>query len=525
MCAAITRWVNFSPDSVGQATDGNGSGCKGTRGFVRSTASVGDTFNIGPTTNRLYLAIDGESAPYLTLYSGTELDARFVAKDITEKLHDLGKNNPKFDNAICEWVNSGSSGNKFEIYSGTLGSSSSVTVTASGTNSAGGVLGFTSKVEQGGAASTNSFSGNVTVSGTYKGFLDEVYHIVISNDVFTEGVTAPRGIGTPTKGAGNSYSGNMSTGGLFNGTGNSTYVLSIDTTNGTTMGATTGNVPRLSWTSSLDDSSTTYTELLYPNHWYRIGNYGLKVKFSDAVFNQTSPAWTIECYKPDYVQGSNALAAAGTAQYVYSSNRCDDGAAPITTQSGTFTQLGSRGLSIKFNPVGTDNFSAGDEFYVICSAPKPAAYNITSLNYGNVTVSAESDVKCVMFEVESGAVELSTVKFGLQSHGTFNHHNAGNSDTMFRFGTVGPKNTSGNSPNNGIEWYPNVVPGDISSNVPPSYMYSTKENLSVVSSADDSETIGNTGLMSDPMWVNIRLGSSETGSNSTINLRLYFDYS
>jgi hypothetical protein len=106
MCAAITRWINYDVSACGVANDGNGSGCKGTRGFCRATASVGDTFNIGPTTNRLYLSVDGETAPYLTLYSGTELDARFVAKDITEKLHDLGKSNPAFDNAICEWVNS-----------------------------------------------------------------------------------------------------------------------------------------------------------------------------------------------------------------------------------------------------------------------------------------------------------------------------------------------------------------------------------------------------------------------------------
>lgn len=522
--AAITRWVNYDTSAVGTATDGNGSGCKGTRGVCRGTASVGDTFNIGVTTNRLYVTVDGETSPYITLYSGTELDARFVAKDITEKLHDLGKNNPAFDNAICEWTNDGASGNCFEIYSGTLGSSSSVSVVASGTNTVGGILGFTSKLEQGGAASSNGFLGTVSVSGTYKGFVDEVYHIVISNDSFTEGAAAPRGIGTPTKGAGNSYAGNMSTGGVFNGTINSTYTISIDTTNGTTMGATTGNVPRMSWTSSIDDSSTAFTELLYPNHWYKIGSYGLRVKFTDAVFNQANPAWTIECYKPDYAQGTNASALAGTAQYVYSSNRGDDSSTPTTTQSGTFTQLGSRGLSVKFNPDGTDNFNAGDEFYVICSAPKPAAYNITSLNYGNVTVSAESDVKCVMFEVESGAVELSTVKFGLQSHGTFDHHSIGNADTMFRFGTVGPDNVSGNSPNNGIEWYPNLVAGDISSNIPPAYLYSTKENLSVVASADDSESIGNTGLMSDPMWVNIRLGSAETGANSTINMRLYFDY-
>lgn len=523
--SAITRWVAYDTSAVGLANDGGGNGCKGTRGFCRGIGSVGDTFDIGPTTNRLYVSIDGDSAPYITLYSGSGLDPRFLAKDITEKLHNLGKGDPRYDNAICEWTNSKGSGNRFEIHSGTLGSSSSVVVTAAGTNSAGPTLGFNDKVEEGGAASSNGFFGDVTISGTYYGFRDEVYKIVISSDSYSEAVSAPRGIATPTKGAGNSYSGTMITGGAFNGPSNITYVISVDVTNGSTMGATTGNVPRISWTSTGTDDSTTYTELLYPDHWYKIGDYGLMVKFSDAVFNQADPAWTINCYKPDYAQGTNASASPGTAQYVYSSNRGDDSATPITSSSSSFTQLGSRGLSIKFNPVGPDELSAGDEFYVICSAPKPSAYDITSLNYGNVTVSTESPVKCVMFEIVSGAVELSTVKFGLQSHGTFEHHNEGNSDTMFRFGTVGVGNNAGISPTTGIEWYPNVQASDIASDISPTYLYSTKANLSVVSSADDSESVGNFGLVSDPMWVNIKLGSSETGANSTINMRTYLDYS
>ena len=523
---AKPRWVNYDISAVGVAGDGNGAGCTGTRGYCRATASVGDTFDIGATTNRLYLSIDGDSAPYITLYSGTELDPRFLAKDITEKLHDLGKGNESYDNAVCVWTNNGAVGNCFEIYSGTLGSASSVTVTAAGVNSAGPTLGFNSKIETGGSATSNGFGGDATVSGVYTGFLDEVYKIVISNDSYAEAVTAPRGIATPTKGSGNSYAGSMTTGGAFNGPSNITYTLAIDVTNGTTMGATTGNVPTLSWTSTGSDGSTAATELLYPNYWYRVGNYGLMVKFTDAVFNQANPAWTINCYKPDFAQGSNASAGVGVAQYVYSSNRGDDSASPITTSSGTFTQIGTRGLGIKFNPSGgADAFNAGDEFYVICSAPKPASYNITSLNYGNATVSSESDVKCVVFEIESGAVELSTVKFGLQSHGSFDHHNEGNADTMFRFGTVGPANKAGSSPNTGGEWRPNVLPSDIASDIPPTYLYHTKANLSEVSSADDSESVGNTGLMSDPMWVSIRLGSSETGANSTINARVYFDYS
>jgi hypothetical protein len=188
-------------------------------------------------------------------------------------------------------------------------------------------------------------------------------------------------------------------------------------------------------------------------------------------------------------------------------------------------RLGTKGIYIKFvNNVVPNNLYAGDEFYVICSAPVPAAYNISSLNYGNVTVSTESAVKVVLFEVESGAVEVSTVKFGLQSHGTFSHHYQNDSDTKFRFATVGPKNMSGPSPTTGVEWLPNCTPADIDE-TRSTYMYSGNANLHVVADADSSESVGSYGVMADPIWLNIKLGASETGANSTINHRLYFDYS
>lgn len=524
---AITRWVSYSPSAAGEAKDGNGNGCKGTTGYVRATANTSDTFTIGPTTNRLYIGIDAApGGDYITLYSGTGLDPRFVARDITEKIRALGKADDGWDSARCIWTNDKTVGDCFEIHSGTLGSSSSVDINTGGTNSAASILGFGTKQTQGGVASSNGFSGDVTVSGTYYGFQDEVYKIMITNDSYSGGGTAPRGIGTPSKDASNTYDGTMTVGGAFSGPADTTYTISIDVTNGTTMGGGTGNVPTMSWSSSGSDGSTTATELLYPDHWYKVGDHGVMVKFSDAVFNTVSPAWTIACKIADYVGGTNASGPVGTAEYVWASDRGDVSSAPVVTSSGSLTQLGKRGLQIKFNPSGgSDNFDAGDVFYVLCKAPAPDAYNITSLNYGNVTVSTESDVKCVVFEVESGAVEVSTIKFGLQSHGTFTHHDAGNDDTMFRFGTVGPDNNAGSSPNNGIEWYPNITAGDIDNDTSPDYLYHTKANLSVVSTADDSEAVGNTGLVSDPMWVNIKLGSSETGANSTINMRLYFDYS
>lgn len=523
MCAAVTRWVSYPIDAEGTAGDGDGAGGVGTRGYSIGTASVGDSFTIGSTTNRLHINMDGDS-DYITLYSGSSLDPRFVARDITEKMHNLGKSDESWDNAICKWENHPAYGNRFKIYSGSLGASSSVVV-SSGTNTAVDILGWTTKSESGGTTnnstgSANTFNGTISVSGTYYGFLDEVYKIVITNDN-----EATRGIDTGNIVKSISYDGTMTTGGVYNATADTTYTITIDTTNGTTMGQGTGNVPTMTWTAApSSDDSTASTELLYPDTWYNVGTRGLMVKFTDAVFGNGT--WQIPCYQPDYTSGSNTSDAPGAAYMAYSSDRGDMSGATLTPASGTWGTLGSRGLEITFTPNGPgDDLGIRDEFYVICAAPKPDNYNITSLNYGNVTVSTESDVKCVMFEIESGAVQLSSVKFGLQNHGSFSHHNSGNSDTYFRFGTVGPSNEAGSGDTNGIEWYPNIAATDIDSDSPPTYLYATEDNLAVVSSADNSEAVGNTGLLSDPMWLNIRLGSSETGANSSINYRLYFDYS
>lgn len=526
--AAITRWVSYNTDAVGSAGDGDGSQGLGTRGFSLGRGTVdADGIDIGPTTNRLYISIDGEavSGNYITLYSGSALDPRFVARDITEKILAQAPSDEKFANTVCLWEDqywgtdpNFNAGNRLKIYSGTLGSSSGVTVATSGTNTAHTVLGFGTKTETGGAASgnTDATDPHITVSGTYTGLFHEVYHIVISTD---NGAT--RGIGTATPSI--TYAGTATFAGLFNGSADDTYTVTIDVTNGTTMGAGAGNVPRMQWTSGNDSmAGAQYTELLYPNHIYHVGTMGATVSFTDAVFGAGS--WSLPVYKPDYAQGSNTNAAIGTAQYVYASTRGDNSSSPTTTVTGSFTTLGAKGLSIKFT--GSNNLYAGDEFYVTAAGPYPGAsanYNITSLNYGNVTVSADSSVKAVVFEIQSGAVEMSTVKFGLQNNGSFSHHNTGNNDTKFRFGTAGP----GNNASDGTEWQQNVLYTDIDSDTAPSYLYATEDNLSVVSTADASESIGNMngGLVADPMWLTIHLGASETGANSTINYRLYFDFS
>jgi hypothetical protein len=513
--AATTRWVEYSTTAAGSAsTGGAGQLGLGTRGFCLATASVLDTFTIGANNNKLYIDFDGDTSSNITLTSGTLLDPRFIAKDITESIQALGKIGG-FAAAQCVWEN-----NAFKLYSGTLGSSSAATI-ASGTDTAHITLGWGTKTETGGSATGNTSDHGITISGTYSGFFDEVYRIVI-------GTTD--GIGTPSLGGSNTYTGTITAGGVFTHSASITYTMSISTTNGTTMGGGTGNVPTMSWTStsSLDDGGPV--ELLYPDFWYDLGTKGVRVKFTDAVFNTVDPAWTIACTYIQYAQGSNPQAAPGTAQYVWYSTRGDDsGSTAVTTAvSGTsWDQIGSRNLYVSFGG-GSTNLAARDEFYVICTPPRPSSYSISNLNFGNVTVSTESSVKAVNFEAVSGAIELSTVKFGLQSHGTFSHHDQGNSDTYFRFGTVGPGNNAGTGDHTGLEWRASVTSADIDSDTPPSYLYATKADLAVVSDADSSESIGYStyaGMAADPMWLNIKLGASEVGANSSINYRLFFDYS
>lgn len=512
--AAITRWVQYAPTASGVVGLGGGTAAgRGTRGFIRADSSTAGLFNIGTSNNRLYIGIDGDDPVlnYITLASGANLDPRFIARDITEKLHNLNKTTEGWLRAQCIWEN-----NKFIIYSGSLGSASSVVV-SSGVNSAHLELGFGLTTSSGGLASANSANAGITVSGTYRGFFDEIYRIIINRDV---------NIGTPVKGGGNTYTGVIKAGGTFNYGSTITYTISIDTTNGTTMGGTLDTVPTMSWTSTGNVDNGGPVALVYPNYWYKVGTKGLMVKFTDAAFNTCNPAWTIECSAVTEASPGNFSAPVGTARYIWGSSRGDDATTYVISSSSGFTRLGTRGLYIRFD--ATNNLTAGDEFYVICSPPQPQSYDVTNLNFGNVTVSTESPLRVVMFEIMSGAVQIDTVKFGLQSKGTFQHHYAGNNDTKFRFGTVGPGNTAGQSPMDGYEWWPNAVASDISSDLPPSYFAYTKENLPVVADADSSQSIGTSayaGMCTDPIWLNIKLGASEVGANSTINYRIYFDYS
>lgn len=517
--AATTRWVQYDIAETGTVGVGDGATKgRGSRGYhVATNTGSKDSFDIGSSTqNKLYVSFNSDGPYELTLTSGTDLDPRFVAKDITEKIHAITPATVDTQNAQCVWEN----GN-LKLYAGDLATLNAAVV-SSGTDTAHVELGFqtgSGKVNGTDWSVSNNYNGGIVVSGTYNGFFDETYTIVINEE---------NNIQTPVHSVIDTYTGSCTAGGsIANTSAAITYTITIDVTGGrTTMGAGAGNCPTMSWTASAVDSSGGPVELLYADYWYYVGTLGLMVKFTDATFG--SETFTVTCNQITTVDGSNAQAGAGTAEFYWGSTRGDDATTTSVTSESSYVRLGTRGLYIVWD--GSNNFAAGDTFTVVCSPPQPQSYDISSLNYGNVTVSTESPVKAVMFEIMSGAVEISTVKFGLQNNGNFQYHDPSGGasyDTKFRFGTVGPGDPAGSSPIDGLEWRTSVTAADLTG-VAPIYLSAINENLSVVSDADSSEDVSVStfaGMVADPIWLNIKLGASEVGANSTINYRIYFDYS
>lgn len=522
MCAATTRWVRYDTTEIGSASDGDGQGGVGTRASVYGNTDTTDVFTIA-SNDQLKINVDGYSDT-ITLTSGVDIDPRYLAWHITDEMRQIGvtQNDDGWKYALCRWEGNHLKNNCFRIYSGTLGTGGSAAIENAASNDARATLGFTSAPQVAGTVggrdnAGNGFAGNISISGNYRGFQPEEYTVVITSD--EQG--SERGIGAVVNAT--SYTGTVSTGGAYVSASSSNYVLTVNVDNGTTMGAGTGNVPTITWTSDVSDPSSEPVELLYPDHWYFIGTKGLMIKFSDAVFG--AGTITIPCEATTHCAPGNTVAALTVAQFAYASDRGETGAPTTTLASGVAQDLGTRGVQIAFN--GTGNFSPGDTFKVLCQGPPPADYNIESVNFGNVTVSTESEVRCVTFEITAGAYQMSTVKFGLQSHGSFQHHKPdGNEDTLFRFGTVGPGDPADQTGYN-FEWTQNIVATDMSdiTNDPPDGRLSvTRYNLLVAATADDSTTVSNVGLMSDPIFFSIALGGSETGA-STCNYRLFFDYS
>jgi hypothetical protein len=547
---AVSRFVEFSVTAqtlvTGASTD---STSKGSRGFSRGTnlGAGADSFTITKDVNdQLQITINTVGPEVITLTSGTDLDPRFVARDIEYRVHEANAADA-FKFAQCNWRN-GSNGidpvgtnanSSFILYTGELGNNSTnnfASVASPGTRDARATLGWdTQSTQIGSDFSTlyaGGWTGSIAVSGTYGGQFDDHYTLQISDK---ETVQDPTPVGSPTYNVSN-----LTSGGLYHETTtpnplDTTYTIVIDTTNGSTMSAGSTNVPQMTWTSTpVTDNSTGPIELLYPDSWYDIGSLGLRLKFADAVFGNNDQ-FAVVCSGATIVGNG---AAPGTATYIWDSFQGDSSKAfsipAKLTSTASPNQIGTRGLTASWE--ATDTLTEGETYEMTVRGPQPLLEPVTQLNFGNVTVSTNSPVKVVWFEIIAGAVSMATVKFSLQSDGTFQHHDQGDNDTEFHFGTAGAgENAPGTSPtdNDQVEFAVDslgagrILATDIDSDTPPNYLFASKQDLAVVNSADLAEDIGNFqgGLVSDFIWLAVRLGANETGANSTINYRMFFDFS
>ena len=375
------------------------------------------------------------------------------------------------------------------------------------------------------------------MSGVYGGQFDDMYTVMISDGELIEDAVAN---------GGNTYTGTTTTDGMYIGVANNEYTLTMAIANGASMGLGSGSVPTFVVTDNpgTDGDNSTAVELLYADHYYDIGSLGVRIKFSDGVFGN-GDTFVI-----------NAFAASGTsypkaptgspsgAKYIWSSSLGDSSKSigiGATFAETTGTQLGTKGVTISFSNSGTlqildSGTSRADRFNVMCRGPQTTDSDVTQLNFGNVTVSTNSSVKVVWFELISGAVSMSTVKFSLQADGTFQHHDQGDSDTEFHYGTSGAGNSAfggGPTTNSQVDFsvdddgLGNIDATDIDSDTQPSNLFATVADLAVVNSADNAQSLGNFqgAVVSDFVYLAIKLGANETGANSTINYRMFFDFS
>jgi len=513
---ATSRWVLFDVDAETLYTGATNETISGTggNGYVEGSSTVSGLVTIsGGVSDQLQVNIDGNGLQQVTLTSGANLDARMVARELEFKLKQLPQT--EFEQIRVEFEN-----NKFKISSSSLGTTSSVAV-ANGSNDCLHVLGMASP--QGGPLTVNTvngaadannaaYTGQTTISGLYKGQFSDIYTVMVGTQ---HPVSEAAGSGT------NTYAGTVTTAGDWNEATAEVYTVTVSTANGSVMNNGSNNVPTFTVTSTQGDNiPATATELLYSDFYYNIGTKGMRMKFSDAPFGN-GDSFTVSGTVILKANGASDSAAVGTAQYIWSSLREGKETTPTTSQV-TGTAVGNKGLTIAFSDSGV--LTARDEFRVIASGPQPTTLGVTTLNFGSVTVSTYSPAKAVWFQLVSGATVLSSPKFGLQSHGTAQHHESGNNDTLFAFGNAGKATPA----SDGTEWHQSVDPStDLASDTPPAYLAATDDNLLVVSTAGASETIGvaDGEMITDFIWLAVKLGAVETGANSTIIWRVYYDFS
>lgn len=490
--------------------------------------------NITSTTADLKITMnDGTSATskVFTLASGTNLDPRVIARDITDKMHrEYPTNNPVWTHAYCLWWNEA-----FELRGGIAGVNASVAVDYTA-NSAATKLGFThgvtaygsdnNRLYGGGIAAgnktTNTWSGSMSVSGTSFAAAWDEYMVVAINQ--TDPVTPGQGSATVQTHASGSYPGTVTLGGVYNYTDNTTYHVNVAVSGSSSyMNGITGSVPVMTWYGVGGDTVASGSqELLYPNYPYPLGNKGLWVKFSNSPFTYPGDDWQIQASGILAPSGYNYQWGSALRKVIWSSYRGDtEWDYQDTATFGNYFRVGRKGIYVSANQ--DYSVAPGDTLRIRLSGPVPYRYDISSINLGNITVTTTSRVFCVRFDVIGGAVELTNAKFSLLDDGGMAYHDGTN--TAFRWGTVGAGQEGSSGSDFDVQWWNNVVATDMVA-PKPDYLYAIDENLEEVSTADDSKTIGIDqfdGLVSDYIFNAIQLGADESGAKTVI-YRCYYDY-
>jgi hypothetical protein len=478
---------------------------------------------------------DGSSSngKIYTLTSGINLDPRVIARDITDMLHREPGDSPPtplWTNAYCLWW-----GNGFEIRGGICGSTTQVTVNSTD-NSAATKLGFTHGTSAvgsddnrlyGGEIATgnktsNTWSGSISVSGTsFAGSWDEYTVVAVNSNIAGGEGQGTAAVITHVSGT---YPGTITLGGVYNYSEDNMYHVTVTVSGSAAyMSGVKDAVPLMTWYGVGGDTTMSGTEiqLLYPNHPYPLGNKGLWIKFSNAPFSYPGDAWQISASGIQAPEGFDYAWGSAYRSVIWSSIKGDTEWTQQSTSSySNYFRIGRKGIYISANQAY--NVSPGDTLRIRVPGPVPYRYDITSINLGNITVTTSSRVFCVRFDLPGGAVELTNVKFGLLQNGGMSEHDGTN--TAFRWGTVGEGQLA-TTTDFDTAWRNSV---NVQELVPPkpSYLYAIDSNLTAVSTADLSKTIGISpfdALISDYIYCAIQLGANESGQK-TVVYRCYYDY-
>lgn len=538
---AIPRWIEMYTNSsgIGLSSYLNAGHAldymygRGTPAALQGATPADVPIDITSSNCDLYITMDdglSSSSKTFTLTSGTNLDPRVLARDITDKMHrEYPVNHPIWTQAYCFWW-----GTNFEIRSGIAGANASTRVDYCA-NSAAETLGFTHGVAAYGSNNDrlyrgeiaagnktgNTWSGTISVSGTsFAGAWDEYTIVAVNSDS-----GASQGVAEIITHASGTYPGTVTLGGIYNYTDGTTYHVTVSVSGSASyMNGVLDACPVMDWYADAGGGDTTSSgviQLLYPNYPYPLGNKGLWIKFTNAPFSYPGDAWMIQASGIIAPEGYDYQWGSALRKVIWSSIRGDtEWTQQDTATFGNYFRVGRKGIYI--SAVQDYTVAPGDTLRVRLPGPVPYRYDITSINLGNITVTTSSRVFCVRFDLPGGAVELTNVRYSLLDDGGMGYHDGVN--TAFRYGTVGPGQPAVNT-NYDVEWWNEVNVSDLVT-PKPDYLYAIDENLTEVSTADDSKVIGIDpfeSLVSDYIFCAIQLGADESGQK-TVVYRCYFDY-